>query len=132
MLYRPQNLATPYLNLTLKAEGTASFAEEVALPAGPYKLEIATANEWGKGSKSSMTAEFTVGEALEGQGHGESVCCPIALYWCNGALHIGLSLSLPACCLDRRSYLKRAKDCGHQWRCQRRAAQCVATGHPGR
>ena len=63
MLYRPANPTTPYLSLPLKADGTLSFTEELALPAGPYRLEIATANTRGAGAKSALTAEFTVGEA---------------------------------------------------------------------
>ncbi|PRW20837.1 Ig-like domain repeat [Chlorella sorokiniana] len=61
LLYRPANTSAPYLILALKAAGTTSFSEELALPAGPYRLEIATANVHGDGAKSSMTAEFTVG-----------------------------------------------------------------------
>lgn len=64
MLYRPQNPSAPYLNLTLEAKGTTSFTEELALPAGPYLLEIATENEHGAGGKSARTEQaFTVGEA---------------------------------------------------------------------
>ena len=63
VLYRPANTTAPYLSLPLKAAGTTSFSEELALPAGPYKLEIATANVHGAGAKSALTAEFTVGEA---------------------------------------------------------------------
>ncbi|PRW20918.1 fibronectin type III domain-containing [Chlorella sorokiniana] len=61
LLHRPANTTVPYLILALKAAGSTSFSEELALPAGPYRLEIATANGNGDGAKSSMTSEFTVG-----------------------------------------------------------------------
>lgn len=71
LLYRPTNLTTPIFSLALTASGTAasgttSFTEELALPAGPYRLEIATANVYGAGGKSGMTANFTVGKAQKG------------------------------------------------------------------
>lgn len=70
LLYRPTNLTHPIFSLDLAAAGTTtagttSFTEDVALPAGPYRLEIATANVHGAGTKSDMTADFTVGEALQ-------------------------------------------------------------------
>lgn len=75
MLYRPANTTAPYLSLPLKAAGTTSFSEELALPAGPYKLEIATANVHGAGAKSALTAEFTVGEASVTEGGMQRVGC---------------------------------------------------------
>lgn len=61
VLYRPTDTSTPYLTLPLKAQGTTSFTEELGLPAGPYQLEVATANVWGAGAKSGLTGPFTVG-----------------------------------------------------------------------
>lgn len=68
LLYRPTNLANPIFSLALTASGITdngitSFTEDVALPAGPYRLEVATENVHGQGGKSVTTAEFTVGEA---------------------------------------------------------------------
>ena len=62
VLYRPQNMTAPYLSLPLKAAGTSPFTEELALPAGPYRLGIATSNVHGDGGKAGPTAIFTVGE----------------------------------------------------------------------
>lgn len=64
MLYRPQAMTAPLLSLPLKAAGSSPFTEELALPAGPYRLEIATANVHDAGAKSALTAEFTVGGLL--------------------------------------------------------------------
>ena len=70
MLYRPTDTNVPYLTLVLKAQlgdtesDPTPFSEELALPAGPYRLEIATANTWGAGAKSGLTATaFTVGQS---------------------------------------------------------------------
>lgn len=67
LLYRSGSTASPLFNLTLAANGTSasgttSFAEELALPAGPYQLEIVTANVHGAGGKTPLSAEFSVGE----------------------------------------------------------------------
>lgn len=66
LLYRPTNLNDPIFSLALTAAGTTtggttSFSQEVALPAGPYRLEIVTDNVNGDGGKAGPTAEFTVG-----------------------------------------------------------------------
>lgn len=79
LLYRPTNLTAPIFSLALAADGTTaagttSFSEDVALPAGPYRLEIATANVHGDGAKSSMTAEFTVGAMPAGLGGRVAGC----------------------------------------------------------
>ena len=63
LVYRSGSTATPMFNFTLTADGTTSFEEELTLPAGPYQLEIATANVHGAGAQSALSAEFTVGEA---------------------------------------------------------------------
>lgn len=66
-MYRSGSTTSPMLNFTLAANGTTasgttSFEEELTLPAGPYQLEIATANVHGAGAGSALSAEFTVGE----------------------------------------------------------------------
>ncbi len=67
LLYRAGSTATPLATLNVvangtTASGTTSFTEELTLPAGPYQLEIATANVHGAGAKTATSAEFTVGE----------------------------------------------------------------------
>lgn len=82
LLYRPTNLTAPIFSLALTATGTAtsgitSFTEDVALPAGPYRLEIATSNVHGDGGKAGPTGDFTVGEAPRTPAAGGwCSCCP--------------------------------------------------------
>lgn len=78
MLYRPTDTSTPYLTLPLKAQGTTSFTEELGLPAGPYQLEVATANVWGPGAKSGLTDPFTVG--AQGGWQAELCACTARLH----------------------------------------------------
>ena len=74
-MYRSGATTTPLFNVSLAANGTTtsgttSFEEELTLPAGPYQLEIATANVHGLGGKTAASAEFTVGERIH-----HTCCC---------------------------------------------------------
>ena len=75
LVYRSGATTTPLFNVSLAANGTTTsgttrFEEELTLPAGPYQLEIATANVHGLGGKTAASAEFTVGECL-----WDACCC---------------------------------------------------------
>lgn len=74
-LYRPANTTAPVFSSALSAAGSTSagvttFTQEVQVPAGPYTLEITTANVHGAGAKTALSEEFTVGERPGGCGSG--------------------------------------------------------------
>jgi len=67
-MYRPANTTAPVFSAVLSAAGSTvgsdtTFTQEVQVPAGPYQLEITTANVHGAGDKTALSADFTVGEA---------------------------------------------------------------------
>ncbi len=93
LLYRPTNLNDPIFSLALTAAGTTtagttSFIQEVALPAGPYRLEIVTDNVNGDGGKAGPTAECTVGEWL---------APPVCRAWQPAPSHTQHETPNPAC-----------------------------------
>ena len=70
-LYRPANTTAPVFSAVLSAAGTTAagittFTQQVQVPAGPYTLEITTANVHGAGDKTALSSEFTVGEPGQG------------------------------------------------------------------
>lgn len=69
LVFRPTNLTAALFTLALAANGTTAsgtttFAEDVRLPAGPYRLQIATTNTLGAGANSGLSDAFTVGAWL--------------------------------------------------------------------
>lgn len=136
LLYRPTNLTSPIFSLALTASGTAasgttSFTEDVALPAGPYRLEIATANVHGAGAKSDMTGDFIVGEPRAhpcGCAAGQDLGCSMAAQHARAACVL---MPAGACPLPRR-HLQRSRHQQRKRRHQRCRAQGAAPRHHGR
>lgn len=97
-LYRPSNEAAPVFSTALSAAGSTTagvttFTQEVQVPAGPYRLEITTANVHGDGGKTALSDTFTVGEGAGRGWAAQAAKLQAACWCCTGVWH---STCLPA------------------------------------